>query len=316
MLELKKTKMNYFYTSILICIISFKVTYINGQQLANSSHIPESRAAWNPAFTATGSEMIIDGFFRMQWLGFDGAPVSGFTSVQLPVTGQNMSIGGQLQYDKTGPVSKIGGMVSYAYKLRQILGKNDQISLGISGNFQQYSFSTTGLQVKDDGDPLLATNQISAFYPSIGSGVYYISNTREYKGNSFFAGVAVNQIFTTKILVNEVDQVRKNHIHLNTGGRFYFFDSFLEPMITANIVSPAIVDLLIGLKYEKEGAFWAGAGFSGTGMGAVHCGIIMDEFGDKDGTLKIGVLGNYGLSSALERTGPGFEFYIRYAVPR
>lgn len=308
--------MRFIYTVIFIWFCSLYCSRIHAQQLANSSHISESRVAWNPAFTAVGSEMIIDGFFRMQWLGFNGAPVSGFSSLQIPFNGRNMSLGGQLQYDKTGPIHKIGAMISYAYKLRKLLSSNDQLSLGISANFQQYNFNSSGLQFKDDGDLLLANNQTSSFYPSIGSGLYYTSNNREYRGNSFFAGVAVNQIFTTKILVNNVDQVRQNHVHLNAGGRFYFYDSYLEPMITANIVSPSIVDLLLGAKYEKEGAFWAGVGFSGSGMGAMQCGIIVDEFGNNDAKLKIGVLGNYGLSSALERTGPGFEFYINYSVPR
>lgn len=292
------------------------VTTINGQQLANSSHISESRVAWNPAYTATGSEMIIDGFFRMQWLGFNGAPASGFISLQNPFTNQYMSAGGQLLYDKTGPVNKIGVALNYAYKLKQILGRYDQLSFGISGAFQQYSFSGSSLLAKDDLDPLLAKNQISTSYPAIGTGIYYISNNRAFKGNTFFAGVAINQIFTTKVLINDVDQLRRKHIHLNVGGRFYSLDSYIEPMITANIVSPSIVDLLIGLKYEKEDAFWAGAGFSGSGTGAVQCGVIIDEFGNSTSKLRIGVLGNYGLSSALEKVGPGFEFYINYSLPK
>ena len=289
---------------------------LSAQQLANSTHLPEARAAWNPAFTAVGNNLIVDGFFRMQWIGFDGAPFSGFTSLQIPFTEMNMSAGALINFDKTGPISKMGIQINYAYKLKEFLGKYGQLSIGISGNFQQYSLNGNNLTFKDQGDQLISNSRTSTFFPSIGSGVYYTSNIREYKGNTFFTGIGLNQIYTTKVSVNDFDQVRQKHFHLNAGGRFYSYDSYIEPMITANIVNPAIVDLLFGLKYEKEDAFWAGVGYAGSGMAAIQAGIILDEFGGRYGKLKIGCLANYGVSTSLARTGPGFEFYIGYSLAR
>jgi hypothetical protein len=135
---------------------------------------------------------------------------------------------------------------------------------------------------------------------------------REYKGNTFFFGAAMNHIYSSQVLVNDFDQVRQKHFHINVGGRFYSYDSYLQPMITANIVKPDIIDVLYSLKYEKEDTFWAGLGFSGTGIMAVQGGVIMDQFGSKYGKLKLGVLANYGVSSALSNTGAGFEFYVGY----
>lgn len=313
--EYKMTHNKYTYLLIFGMII-LSLKDMTAQQLANSTHISEARAAWNPAITAVGNDLVADGFFRMQWLGFNGAPVSGFTSLQIPFPEMNMSAGALLNFDKTGPVSKVGAQLNYAYKLKGFLSNYGQLSIGVSGNFQQYSFDGSGQFYKDEGDLLISNSRSSAFFPSIGSGVYYTSNIREYKGNTFFAGVAVNQIYTTKVLINDFDQVRQKHFHLNAGGRFYSFDSYLEPMITANIVNPAIADLLFSLKYEKENTFWAGLGYAGSGMAALQAGIIIDEFGGSYGKLKIGVLGNYGLTSSISKTGPGFEFYIAYLVPR
>ena len=74
-------------------LIFLFATKLHAQQLANSSHIAETRAIWNPAFTAVGNDMIFDGFFRMQWLGFKGAPITGFASFQYPLLKYNMSGG-------------------------------------------------------------------------------------------------------------------------------------------------------------------------------------------------------------------------------
>ncbi|MBC7884683.1 MAG: type IX secretion system membrane protein PorP/SprF, partial [Saprospiraceae bacterium] len=137
-------------------------------------------------------------------------------------------------------------------------------------------------------------------------------NVREYKGNTFFIGGAVNQIYTTKVLVNDFDQVRQKHIHFNVGGRFYNYDTYLEPMITANIVAPDIIDVLYGLKFEMENAFWAGLGFSSAGIAAVQGGVIMNKFGNRYAQLRIGGLATYGLGSTLSKSGPGFELYVGY----
>lgn len=284
-----------------------------GQQLANSTHIPEARAAWNPAFTANGNQIITDGFFRMQWLGFSGAPASGFASFQYPLEKYNMSGGALLHFDKTGPVSKVGVQLNYAYKIRQVLGRYSQLSLGISANFQQYSFNGAGQVFNDDGDVLVNASRASSFFPSLGGGFYYVSSTRQYKENTFFVGAAISQLFTTKVLVSDLDQVRQKHIHFNVGGRFYSYDSFIEPMLTANLVQPDIIDVLYSLKYEKQNVFWTGLGYASSGMAAIQGGVILDEFGNKYGNLRIGMLGNYGLKSSLAKTGPGLEFYIGYA---
>jgi type IX secretion system PorP/SprF family membrane protein len=307
--------MRQWYIKIVL-LFCFAATafIISAQQLPASSHLGATRIAWNPAYTAAGNELTADVFFRMQWLGFDGAPVSGFSSVQLPFNDLNMSVGGMVHFDKTGPLRKTGLQLSYAYKLKQLLGKYDQLSVGLAGNFQQYVVNTTNLAFKDQGDLLIAGQNSNTNFLSLGSGLYYVSNTREYKGNSFFAGLAINQLYASPVLLSEFNQPRQNHFHINTGGRFYMLDSYIEPMFTANIVNPAIVDLLFGLKYEKEDTFWAGLGYGGAGMAAFQAGVYVNNFGNKYGRLKIGCLGNYGVNSSELKALPGFEFYMAYTL--
>ncbi len=299
------------FSLLLFIVISGRLF---AQQLPNSSHIAQSRTAWNPAFTAVGSDMIFDGFFRMQWIGFSGAPVSGFASFQYPFQDYNMSGGALIHFDKTGPVNKLGIQFNYAYKLKSVLSRYGQLSLGISGNFSQYSFNGNSQIFNDDGDVLISNKRASSFFPSLGTGFYYTTSIREYKENTFFVGAAINQVYTTKVLVNDFDQVRQKHIHFNIGGRFYNYDTYIEPMITANIVKPDIIDVLYSLKFEKEDTFWAGLGYSSAGMMALQGGVIMDKFGSRYALLRIGGLATYGIGSSLAKTGPGFEFYIGYTV--
>jgi type IX secretion system PorP/SprF family membrane protein len=305
--------MKFFkYISGILVVLILALNGLSAQQIGNSSHLPETRIAWNPAVTAFDNFGVFDAFFRMQWLGFSGAPVTGFVSAQYPLVRQNMSVGGVLHFDQTGPVSKFGVQLNYAYKLKEVLGRHDQLSLGISANFQQYVFNASGLISNEANDPLLQAQRHSSFFSSAGLGFFYNSNQRAYRGNSFFTGFSINQGLTTKVLVNESDQRRERHFHFTAGGNIYGYNGFVQPAITANMVSPDIIDILYSLKYEMKDSFWAGAGYASSGMMTIQGGVIMNEFGSRNSDLRLGVLANYGISSGLSRLGPGFEFYIGY----
>ncbi|MEZ4910703.1 MAG: PorP/SprF family type IX secretion system membrane protein [Saprospiraceae bacterium] len=301
-------KNQIFYTLIII-LFSWSV---KAQQLPNSSLISETRAFWNPAFTALHNDMIVNGFFRMQWFGFEGAPMSGFIDLEYPLVDYNMSAGAAFIFDKTGPVSKLGGQINYVYKLKEFLSRNGQLSLGISGNFMQYALNTSSQIVNENNDPIFNNNRISSFFPALGGGFYYTSNIRNWKGNSFFLGASMKQIITTEILVNGLDQVRENHIHFNIGGRIVSYNSAYEPMVVVNYVTPDIIDVLYGLKYEMEDTFWAGLGYGGSGMASIQGGLILPEMGTNNAMMKIGVLANYHLGSEVAKAGPSAEFYIGY----
>ena len=300
------------YIILFFVLALGKAGYVFGQQIPNSSHMSETRPYWNPAATALGNDMITDGFFRMQWIGFDGAPFSGMASLQYPFVDLNMSAGIILHYDKTGPVSKVGAKINYAYKIKEFFSRHDQLSIGLSANLQQYSFDPSGTKFNDANDVILASNRTSAFFPAAGIGIFYMSSTRQYREGVFYFGVATNQIFTGNVLVNSVDQERANHWHLNVGGKIYNFDLMYEPSITVNLVSPSVIDVLYSLKMEMRNTFWAGLGYASSGTMAAQGGVILNEFGSKFGQLRLGVLANYGLFKGLGQLGPGAEFYVAY----
>ncbi|MFZ1703528.1 MAG: PorP/SprF family type IX secretion system membrane protein [Saprospiraceae bacterium] len=302
-------RVRFFISMVLVLLYANVVT---AQQIPNSSHIVETKAFWNPAATATGTDMITDAFFRMQWLGFEGAPFSGMLSFQYPLVNLNMSAGVILHYDNTGPVSKVGAKINYAYKIKEFFGRYDQLSIGLSANLQMYSFDPTNTKFNDKNDLVLAANRTSTFFPAAGIGMYYLSSTRAYRENAFYFGLATNQIFTTNVLVNEVDQERANHWHLNAGGKIYSFDMMFEPSIMANMVKPSVIDVLYSLKMEMRNSFWAGLGYASSGILAAQGGVILDKFGSKFANLRIGVLGNFGLVRGLGELGPGAELYVGY----
>ena len=300
----------YIFLFMILCF-SCKLT---GQQLAQSTFVEEAKHYWNPAATGVDHNMKTSVFLRQQWLGFgSSAPRTGFLSFQYPFVDMNMSAGAIVNFDQTGPVSKKGLQLTYAYKLREILGDDSQLSLGINAGFQQYVFNPSDQLFNDAGDVLLQGSNSSTLYPSIGAGIYFLSSTEEYKENVFFAGFAFRNAFTTEVLVNERDQNREGHIHFNVGTRVYQQNSFIEPSITVNYTKPDIVDIRAGLRYEIEETFWAGLGYSTTNEVSFQGGVILPEFGNRFGALRIGLLGNLGISDNVSDFGPGLEVFVGYA---
>lgn len=298
---------------IFSTIMLWGVVQLSAQQLAQSTFVEEAKHYWNPAATGVDENMRTSLFFRQQWLGFgSSAPRTGFLSFQYPFVDMNMSAGAIINFDQTGPVSKKGLQLTYAYKLKEVLGEDSQLSLGINAGFQQYVFNPSGEIFNDEGDQLLQGGSSSALYPAIGAGVYYLSSTREYYENVFFVGFAYRNAFTTDVLVNESNQERERHIHFNVGTRVYQQDSYIEPSITVNYSKPDLIDIRAGLRYEMQDAFWAGLGYSTNNEVSFQGGVILPEFGNRYGSLRIGALGNFGISDSLSAFGPGFEFFIGY----
>lgn len=301
---------NHIYIIFIFVLGSF--AQINGQQMAQSSFMEDAKHYWNPATTAVDNQMRSSLFFRQQWLGFSGAPRTGFISIQYPFVNMNMSAGAIVNFDQTGPVSKKGLQLTYAYKLKDVLGEDSQISLGINAGFQQYVFDPSSQIFNDEDDQLLQGSNGSAIFPAIGGGIYYLSSTDKYRENVFFAGLAYRNAFTTDVLINESNQERQNHIHFNIGTRVYQRYSFIEPSITVNYTKPDLIDIRAGLRFEMKDAFWGGLGYSTTNEMSIQAGYIIPEFGNRYSQLRIGILGSIGIGSDVSEFGPGLEFYIGY----
>jgi len=300
----------FIYISILFVFGAIQKG--ESQQLAQSTFVEEAKHYWNPAATGVDHNMRTSLFFRQQWLGFGGGPRTGFLSFQYPFVDMNMSAGALINFDQTGPVSKKGLQLTYAYKVKDFLGEDSQLSLGINAGFQQYVFDPSSEIFNDAEDVLLQGSSTSTAYPVAGGGIYFLSNTREYDGNVFFAGLAYRNAFTTEVLINGSDQKRERHVHFNIGTRVYQRYSFIEPSITVNYTAPEQVDIRAGLRFEMEDAFWGGLGYSTTNEIAIQGGFIIPEFGNRYAKLRVGALGNIGISDDVKEFGPGFEIFIGY----
>ena len=296
----------YIFTSL---IISYSVY---GQQIPLTSPLQELQHVWNPAFTAPGTNLEATGYFRKQWVGFDNAPSTALVSIQYPFVDMNMSAGAVIISDKTGPVSKLGLQLNYAYKLREIFKDDDHLAIGINGYFYQYRFNPENELVNQQGDPLLNGMTQTKFNPSVGIGISYFSNTEEFsRDDIFYFGFSTLQILPSELALESGQAPRERHYFFNIGNKFFNYDFYLEPSVQVNYVNPEIINILLGMKYEMEETFWAGINYSSSNDVNLYGGVILNDVGGRYTSLRLGVLAGFN-AGPIFNAGPGFEFYVGY----
>lgn len=298
---------------IFLCfLMAGVVTALTGQQIGYNSHMPEAQSFWNPAATAVGSEMETTVFARRQWLGFAGAPLTGFASFAYPVIDYNMSVGAMLYTDQLGPVSKTGLRVNYSYKLQEVLADYDQLAIGLSASASQYAFSTNDLIVNQQTDRLLQEGAMNTIYPTVSAGFMYTRNGRRDEDRKLWVSFSMQQIVSGNVEILGTSAERQQQYFFGIGTRRYGYDSYLEPYFTVNLTRPELVDMLIGVRYEMLEKFWAGVGYSTVNDLAVQGGWIIPDIGGRYTALRIGALANIATSGAAGDFGPGIELLISY----
>ena len=293
-----------------LCSIHFSA---QAQQLPYASQFNETRAVWNPAATAIHKDVRSQVFLREQWLGFNNAPRTGFLSVEYPFIDYNMSAGLGLIFDSSGPVSKVGIQLNYAYKINGIFSDDGQLSGGLSAVFTQYSFDPDKTVIREKEDPIALSGQSAGFFPGATIGLFYISNP-DLRGrdNAFFFGCSYAQIYSGEILINGSNQERSSHIFVEVGKRFQGYDSFVESSLKFNYSNPELAILTFNTQYEMHDSFWGGLGFTSTKELSIQGGVIIPDFGTRYGYLRLGALASFGLGERASEFGNGIEALVSY----
>lgn len=289
-----------------------------GQQFQRPSSFTHNNAFWNPAFIGLEKTLSANAYISQQWLAFGGnAPRNIALDFQYPFVDMNMAVAGGIISDKTGPVSKNGVNISYAYHLNNI-GRNDgQITMAVMAEGQRYSIDASSEIVRDGADPLVITSAQSSFLPKLGAGFLYISDINKYNYNtSFYAGLSGFQLLENNLLLSDKINVKRiRGINMDIGVKMYRYKAMIHPSISFSYTSPDIVYAVGNVSYELKDLCWFGAGYSSAREIHVQGGYIIDRVNGRDTRLKLGLIA--GIPTALNRftvLGPSAELFVRYEM--
>jgi type IX secretion system PorP/SprF family membrane protein len=192
-------------------------------------------------------------FGRKQWIGIDGAPVTGTFTAHTPIHKEKMGLGIILTNDKISVFNQTSLSAIYSYRI--LISETRRLSFGLQGGFNNYTIRNSQLTSKVPNDPLLTNSDVSSFTPSFGAGIYYDSK-KSYIG--FSIPYLTGKIFQPKSAVINL----RNYYFLTAG---YIIDisndvklkpSFLAKYISGN---PMQVDLNTNIMFRE--VFWFGLSY-------------------------------------------------------
>jgi type IX secretion system PorP/SprF family membrane protein len=148
----------------------------------------------NPATAGIQHYGSIGGSFRTQWSGISGGPQTGLLFGSTYLQKSNIGLGGYIYNDVTGPTSRTGLQMAYAY---HIALKNDaSFSLGLEARVQQFAFDKAKLQ-----------NSLGANDPVIQGDEKHIKGDAgfgiAYTDKKFQIGASVSQLIQSKLNMYE-----------------------------------------------------------------------------------------------------------------
>jgi type IX secretion system PorP/SprF family membrane protein len=211
----------------------------------------------NPAYAGNRDALNVALFYRRQWTGITGAPVTMNLAVDAPFLDSKLGLGFILTTDKIGVTKETHIMTNYSYKIS--MGKGN-LSFGLGAGIITTNTSWSDLVVLDPGDESFLTNSRVFVVPDFSFGVYYTNQ-------NYFGGISIPKLLEYKFNYdkNKYSLAFKpgqyNYL-INTGYIFSLSPKvkfFPSTLITISPGEKVLVDLnaYVGLNDR----IWAGASY-------------------------------------------------------
>lgn len=216
----------------------------------------------NPALAGTYNYYQIITNSRLQWAGFNNAPVTNVISMFGPLVNQPMGLGGYIMNDQTGPTSITTLMASYAYNYG--ITEDLKISMGLSVGIFQYKLD--GGETTYGYDPVYNGQPNVSWGPDASFGTYLYSST-------YHAGFSINNLLGNKLEMQGDTATStltrlKQHFYVHGGYKYLINrEMSLEPTLILRKVGaiPLQLDFNVRFWYGKrqwdKTAMWGGVSY-------------------------------------------------------
>ncbi|WP_299363637.1 type IX secretion system membrane protein PorP/SprF [Winogradskyella sp.] len=254
----------------------------------------------NPAYAGNRGMLSINGLYRNQWVGLDGAPETLNFSLNTPV-GRKVGLGFSFFSDEIGPSKEQQLAIDVSYSIK--ISENTKLAFGVKGGFNLLDVNFSELNFNPaDPNAQNVNNQLS---PLVGAGVYW------HHSDKWYIGVSVPNLLETDhyddVVVSTASE--RATFYAIAGYVFDLSDNVkLKPAVLGKATSgaPLAVDLTANVlfhnKFTLGAAYRWDAAVSGLAAFQVTDQIMVGYAYDFDTTD----LGNYNSGS--------HEIFLRFEL--
>lgn len=267
--------------SLVLLLIGFGAF---GQQLPQYTQYTFNELLVNPAVTGIESYWDVKAGYRSQWTGLQGAPVTSYFTVSIPLNrnyslndfsqmtrnndnpyGRNdaegysssishSGIGLAVVSDKAGLLSQTHIDFSYAYHL-QVTDKFN-IASGASFGLNNAILDVSQLKLANQLDPLISSAGNNQLKPELAVGIWCYAS-------SFFFGASVQQLLPQTINMSTQSSGRiYSQYFITVGSKLYLSDAitFLPSLMVKPFDgNPLVYDINTKLAFTDK--FWVGGAY-------------------------------------------------------
>ncbi len=275
------------------------------QQRPQYTHYIFNSYLLNPALSGIENYTDVKTGYRSQWTGLDGAPVTAYISVNMPI-GQNFiqgdatafpasgglnpasrlytqqyqaaephhGVGLTVVTDKAGPFTQTNIDATYAYHLG--LTSKLNLAVGVSAGFSHNVLNLSELTTADPSDPIVNSLNNNQWKPDLGIGVWaYASN--------YFIGLSAQQILPQNVYITSKANAYQNktvpHYFLTGGFKFFLSDEVtLIPSVMLKYIQPIPTTYDINMKLSFADKFWIGGSYRHGDSYAGLVGLNLSSF--------------------------------------
>ncbi|HQV37768.1 MAG: type IX secretion system membrane protein PorP/SprF [Flavobacteriales bacterium] len=238
---------------ILAPLLLLACTPAWAQQTAQYTQNVFNMFAINPAVAGSKDCIDVRLGYRQQWVGFPGAPVTGWATVAGTIKSKRRSfhanrhgIGTFVEADHTGPLGYTSFQLAYAYHIQ--MKQDFYMSLGFFAGLRQEKLSLGDVFADDNSDPALANNGSVFVYPDVTPGIWFY-------GKSTWAGLSVQQALGNKVKGIGVEtRLTRNYI-ASLGHRFRLnknFSAVPSGLFKLSPGSPLAMDINVMMEYRRK----------------------------------------------------------------
>ena len=206
----KVTYIKTLFVSIMVYFVCFMAV---GQKEPQYTQYMYNIGSFNPAYVGTVETPEISGLYRAQWIDIPGAPRTFRFGVNVPFANEKNGLGFNVVSDQLGPSTQTYVDVAYSYQVS--VSDNTKLSFGldVGGSFLNVDFSKGSFEIENE--PLLNTETVNKFYPTIGAGTFLYSD-------DWYVGLSIPNFLTNGIYGDEVAVLVEDKVQFNFIGGYVF----------------------------------------------------------------------------------------------
>lgn len=259
----------------------------------------------NPAVTGIESYTDVKAGYRSQWAGIDGAPVTTFLTLSMPL-GKNYlksgasqvdasgnadpreeilpdsyhasvphhGIGLMIVSDQTGPISQNNIGLTYAYHLT--LTDKSNLALGLMGGFSHFNINILQLNPENTSDPAIFNGKNSNWEPDMSAGIWYYSP-------KYFIGLSATQLLPQSLYFSSnntnLQPKISPQLFANAGLKLFLgTDIIVTPSALLKKVDHESITFDINAKISFKNIFWLGGSYRQNNSFSVLTGLNINTF--------------------------------------